>query len=174
MKAREERARVAVRARMRVGVAWQDVCILNYSQRGLGLTCEKAPERGAYIEIRRGPFVLVARVAWASGRRFGVRTDSMITRTTVLGGTDIPAKATTKDGFIERRAVLRTPSLPSAANSRLRARSMEFAAALVLAFAGGGFVWETASAAIRTPLTQVSFALSGTPPGDVAPVSGKR
>lgn len=67
VKPREERQKVMIKARMRTGVSWHDVCILNLSAHGVGLQAAEPPARGTYVEIRRGPHVIVARVAWSKG-----------------------------------------------------------------------------------------------------------
>ena len=54
MKPREERQKVMVKARMRSGTSWHDVCILNLSVHGLGIQAAEPPERGTYVEICRG------------------------------------------------------------------------------------------------------------------------
>ena len=56
-----------IRARMRSGVSWHDVCILNLSRRGLGIQAAEPPQRGAYVEIRRGKHVILGLAASALG-----------------------------------------------------------------------------------------------------------
>ena len=54
-----------------VGARWGDVCILNLSKRGMLVQAPEAPERGTYLEVRRGSKEIVARVVWSAGNRFG-------------------------------------------------------------------------------------------------------
>ena len=75
---REERQKVMIKARMRSGVSWRDVCILNLSVHGVGIQAAEPPARGTYVEIRRGSQVIVARVAWAKGHRAGLRSQDAI------------------------------------------------------------------------------------------------
>ena len=63
---------------MRSGVSWHDVCVLNVSVHGVGIQAAEPPARGTYVEIRRGPHVIVARVAWAKGHRAGLRSQDPI------------------------------------------------------------------------------------------------
>ena len=74
MKPREPRRKVLIQARMRIEGVWADICIRDISSRGLLIQAAAAPERGSYIEIFRGPHVLVGRVVWKKDRRFGVQT----------------------------------------------------------------------------------------------------
>lgn len=78
MKTREERQKVMIRARMRAGASWHDVCILNLSKRGLGIQSAEPPPRGSYVEICRGRHLIVARVMWARGHRAGLRSQDLI------------------------------------------------------------------------------------------------
>ena len=78
-KKREERVKVLARARMRNGTAWSDVCLVNLSSRGAGLQCATPPIPGSYVELRRGNnVVIIGRVAWRHGHRFGIRTQDLI------------------------------------------------------------------------------------------------
>ena len=63
---REERQKVMVRARMRSGVSWHDVCVLNLSPHGIGIQAPEPPERGSYVRSA-GASRPLSRVS--SGRR---------------------------------------------------------------------------------------------------------
>jgi hypothetical protein len=54
MKTREPRRKVLVGARIRHGLKWDDIRILNVSSRGLCLHSRDAPPRGIYVKLRRG------------------------------------------------------------------------------------------------------------------------
>jgi hypothetical protein len=51
--------KVLVKARMRNGNAWSDVCLVNLSSRGAGLQCATPPSAGSYVEIKRGSNVVI-------------------------------------------------------------------------------------------------------------------
>lgn len=116
-----------IQARMRVGASWNDACILNLSSRGMLVRAPKAPNRGSYLEIRRGNHIIVARVVWANADRFGVYTQDpvpaadLICRTNSAGA----AAALSGSGLAERRTVPR-PTVPTSEKSRWRARATEF------------------------------------------------
>lgn len=160
MKSREPRNKVLVKARMQCGAQWRDVCILNFSSRGLGLTCDDAPPRGSYLEIRRGPYVIIARVAWSKGHRFGAKTQDPISSCAILGS-GIPPKGTAANGErLERRSVARPPAPRSSDMSRNQGRALEFFSLIFVVGVGAAFLAQAAYAQLASPLSKVSSALS--------------
>jgi len=77
-RAREPRQPVRIGARLKSGQGWSDVVLRNVSPRGMMGECEAPPERGDYVEVRCGAYVIVARVAWASDDCFGARAQDCI------------------------------------------------------------------------------------------------
>ncbi|MFC7537076.1 hypothetical protein ACFQPG_06805 [Sphingomonas sp. GCM10030256] len=156
-KAREDRRKVLIKARMREGSRWSDVCVLNMSSRGLGLQAADPPVPGSYIEVRRGAHVVIARVAWARSHRFGVATQDLVPIDTVAE--DAPGQARKPTRLpVERRSV---PRLAVAhEQSRWRARAMEFACLVV----GGGVAAVLAFGWVETvlaePLARVDSVLA--------------
>lgn len=160
MKQREQRQKVMIRARMRSGVAWHDVAILNLSKGGLGIQAADPPLRGAYVEICRGRHVIIARVMWTRGHRAGLKSQDPIWTESLLAEPSndrsdnaAPAPA------VERRQKPRSVQQRHEHN-RLAARAMEFAclglggaAMALLAF---GMVEE----ALAQPLSRIETALS--------------
>jgi hypothetical protein len=71
LKARQERRRVLIPARIKQGAGWTDVCIRNLSPRGLLLHGQSPPRPGSYVEVRRGSYIIVA-------REYGLRTRSSV------------------------------------------------------------------------------------------------
>ena len=146
-----------IKARMRDGVRWHDVCILNLSTHGVGIQTASPPERGSYVEIRRGPNVIIARVAWTKGHRAGLRSQDPIFIPAIVKETPVaPAPASPQGRPVERR---RQPRLQSHDDSRLKARAMEFAgfagAALLIAMVLFSAVQES----LAKPLARITAAL---------------
>lgn len=135
LKLREPRLNVMIQARVRVGASWNDACILNLSSRGMLVRAPQAPNRGSYLEIRRGNQVIVARVVWSNADRFGVYTQDPVPAADLICGTSSTgiAKPSVVGGFAERRSAPRPPVLTSE-RSRWRARAIEFS---TLGFLGG-------------------------------------
>jgi len=159
MKPREPRHKVLVRARMKVGAGWHDTCILNISSRGMLLQAADPPVRGSYLEIRRGPEVIVARVMWTKTHRFGVKSQDVLSIDAIVANTALaPIREAVPGG--ERRANTRT-RLAAHERSRLQGRVMEygFAAALavVVALFAAGEVYQL----LARPAEMVTAALDG-------------
>jgi hypothetical protein len=157
MKPRENRQKVMIKARMLNGAAWQDICILNCSPHGLGIQSPMAPQRGSYVEIRRGRQTIVARVAWSKGHRAGLRSQDPIFIGALASGID-SAPAPSKADFTERRRQPRPPA-PSYSDSRLAGRAMEFACFAVIAAAVGLAGLSAVSEALARPMQEVNATL---------------
>ena len=161
MKQREQRQKVMIRARMRSGVAWHDVAILNLSKGGLGIQAADPPLRGAYVEICRGRHVIIARVMWTKGHRAGLKSQDPIWTESLLAepSNDRSAPPAEVAAPVERRRKPRVTE-QNHDRSRLAGRAMEFAcldlggaAMALLAF---GMVEE----ALAQPLSKIETALS--------------
>jgi hypothetical protein len=161
MKAREERQKVMLRARMRDGIYWHDVCVLNMSGHGLGIQAARPPDRGTYVEICRGGQSIIARVAWSRGHRAGLRAQDALS--VAAFANDSPDPVAERPVFggktVERRRFQRS-AVERYELSRFQSRSIEFAC---LVFIGGtvavttfGVVHE---ATLATPLGKVTWTL---------------
>ena len=145
---------------MRSSAAWHDVCILNLSQHGLGIQSAFPPTRGAYVEIRRGMQVVIARVAWAKGHRAGLRSQDPIFIPGLLGEArepDLPSGQAPRS-FVERRRMPRTPA-QNHESSRFRGRLIEFACVGIVAAALGMALVGTISDMLGRPMEAVRTAL---------------
>lgn len=162
MKTREPRRHVVILSRVRCGGNWADARILNISSRGLGLEAAAPPVRGSYVEVRRGQNIIVARVVWVSGDRFGVRSQDPILIDAIIAdrqSSTKPITDATAGAQVERRSALRRHDHQHEVNKHL-GRAMEFgfmamagASAAVLGF---GMIEET----VDRPLAAVQTALA--------------
>ena len=149
-----------ITARRRAGACWSDALILNMSSRGMLVRSDNSPGRGSYLEIRRGPYVIVARVVWSGSGRFGVRTQDPVPADGLTRDPDAVAAPAMSGGgpVLDRRAASRRPDVRHE-TSRHKGRAMEFAAiALFCGFAAfviGGAVVEV----IAKPLGAAQAAL---------------
>ena len=164
MRQRERRTKVALKGRMRLGVRWCDVSIRNISSRGLLVQAEAAPERGTFVEIRRGPHVIVARVAWSQGPRFGVQTQERLDVASIIAEPDLSKvdykAALAANPAYERRSASRPPDMGQAAErSRLRARALEWVSICIAGAIAAGFALDAVSAALAPPLAAVRAEL---------------
>jgi hypothetical protein len=147
-------------ARMRVGGAWTDAAILNLSSRGLLLHSAAGPPHGSYVEVRRGQHVIIARVMWISGDRFGVFSQDRLPVEEIVSRPDAPrGKAAPADGgFHERRATVR-PADNRHDNSRLAGRVMEFACIAAFGMIAAAGIYGLVGPALAAPLSRASMAL---------------
>ena len=83
---REERHKVLIRATVRAGGPQMEVCIRDISPRGVMMQTAMPPSCGTYVEILGVHQPIVGRVAWASNRRFGIRTSDRIDLATAIFG----------------------------------------------------------------------------------------
>ena len=150
-----------IKARMRDGASWHDVCILNVSTRGLGIQAADPPARGAYLEIRRGRHVIVARVMWAKGHRAGLRAqDSIFIDALVNEPVDSSARRGGESSAppVERRRTER-PVQQRHDQSRLAGRAFEFMCLALLAGALGMTAFGAVEGALAKPLSTIEAAL---------------
>ena len=161
MKPREVRRSVMIKARMRGPAGWQDACILNLSQRGLLVQSSSPAPCGAYVEIRRGPHVVVGRVVWAYDRRFGVRAQDVLPVAALLtDGPASPVAAASPLPPAERRAAPRAPDRHHE-QSRLRARATEFIGLVFVGALAATFAYSAVADALARPLAEAGRAMDG-------------
>lgn len=144
---------------MRTGATWTDACILNLSTRGMLLRSPANPRRGSYLELRRGPHVIVARVIWSRSDHFGVQTQDPLCPDRLMLDSQAPAMAAHPQGSAraERRSSPR-PASEKLDASRRRGRAIEFGALLLLCLLGSLFIGEGVATALSEPLRAVNAA----------------
>ena len=149
-----------IRARMRNGASWHDVCILNVSLHGVGIQSAAAPARGTYVEICRGTQTVIARVVWSKGHRAGLRSqDAVFIRSLVCDHAAKPQPQIARGVGVERRQKPRRPQQQTHDHSRLIGRAMEFACIALLAGALAMTAFGAVEQALAKPLSKLSAAL---------------
>ena len=160
MRAREQRRKVMIQARMRSGATWSDACILNLSSRGMLVRAGQAPGRGSYLEIRRGPHVIVARVVWASSDRFGVQTQDPVPANRLLLDPDkAPTASDSGVPAYERRAAPRSAEARHE-DSRRKSSAIEFGTFLLLGAVATLVIGHAVGDVLAEPLSTVNAALA--------------
>jgi hypothetical protein len=149
-----------IKARMRSGASWHDVCILNLSLHGAGIQAPNPPARGSYVETRRGSHVLIARVAWSKGHRAGLRSQDPIFIQSRIAEPSAAAPPKAPNLAVERRRA--PPTVRQRHDhSRLLGRTMEFVCFVIAAGAVALGAFGTVEQALARPLSQISAALGG-------------
>jgi hypothetical protein len=165
LKPRAPRRKVLIKARMKVGASWADACILNLSTRGMLVQSAMVPDRGNYLEIRRGQQVVVARVVWSSQQRFGVLTQDPVCAEALLSDTgNISSPAGSARSGLERRTMPR-PVVARHEAGRGRGRALEFAGLAVFGAASAFLLFATLHELLSRPLAALQTALTARPPG---------
>lgn len=164
MKPREPRRKVLIRARMRDGAKWGDVCLLNMSSRGALGQAAVPPRQGSYIEVRRGAHLIVARVVWSEKHRFGVCTQDPIGVDAIIAdacGTACEESPRPPSRPEERRTVPRAPPTGERhERSRFVGRSMEFCFLVGSAVMLAGTAFTLVQQGIAAPMQRVSATLA--------------
>ena len=150
-----------IRARMRAGTSWHDVCILNLSRRGLGIQAADPPPRGSYVEICRGRHLIVARVMWSRGHRAGLQSQDLIWVQALLN----EGKAAANDSGLEKglprieRRVAPRSTRDRHERSRIVARAIELACIVAVGVGMGMAAFGLVQEALARPLSHIRSAL---------------
>lgn len=82
----EPRIRAMVRARMRDASGERDVCLIDFSTRGLLATTARPPKHGEFVEIVIGNNRLAGQVMWSGDRRFGLSLQERVSVAAMVEG----------------------------------------------------------------------------------------
>ncbi len=158
---REPRKPVRIGVRLKDDAGWSDAQILNISSRGIMALCQDPPGRGSYVEIRRGTYVMIGRVAWTAADRIGVHVREQISVEDLLLPVSPGRKVARTANDVQMRVCeRRTPSAEErAAASRRFARVFDFAAIGILATGLAVVASGIAVGAFVEPLAEVELAL---------------
>jgi hypothetical protein len=162
-RAREPRQPVKIGARLKSGLGWSDVVLRNVSARGVMGECTAPPARGDYVELRCGPSVIVARVAWSGDDRFGARAQDRIE----LGDLITCAEGRPPQGTERRRhdrpikAAQRAPTLVERSFASARfGRAFEFFSLILAGTALATLLVGTTHNALARPVAKASRAMA--------------
>ena len=161
LKPREPRLNVMIKARVRAGASWNDALILNMSSKGLLVRSSQMVNRGSYLEIRRGPHVIVARVIWSASDRFGLQTQDPVPAADLIRDPDgvDPRKKPVGEGLQDRRSVPR-PLEVRHESSRQRGRAMELLAVSLVCGIVALMIANAIAEVVAKPLEAAQAALA--------------
>jgi hypothetical protein len=163
---REPRKTVRIGVRLKDDAGWSDAQILNVSSRGVMAQCQDPPRRGSYVEIRRGTYMMIGRVAWTGTDRIGVHVRERIDiEDLLLPVTPGRKVARPANGVQMRVCEPRKRSTDERASASIRfARAFDFAAIAIIAVGLAVFASGMAAWAFGSPMAQVERALSDNAP----------
>lgn len=161
---REPRKSVQIGVRLKDDAGWSDAQILNVSSRGVMALCTDPPVRGSYVEIRRGTYLMIGRVAWTGTDRIGVHVRERIAIEDLLEPVT-PGRRAPRPAATSVQMRLHQPRKPSTeertAASHRFARAFNFVAIGIVAGGMAIFASDVASDALAEPLSHVANALEG-------------
>ena len=130
MRAREQRRKVLIQAKIRAGGLPVDACIRDISTKGLMIQAKVPPPRGTYVEIVTASHTIVGRVVWGRDMRFGISTRDKLHIDMIVGERRGPATPAEPDPRLTC-AFTRPPPPRVADFRRSHARALEFAAMIL-------------------------------------------
>jgi len=146
---------------MNVGGKWSNGCIHDVSDKGLLVSSSEPPILGTYVDIRRGTLVIIGRVVWNGGSRFGVRTQDPISLATLLSEPILDRQPKTLD----RRSVVRADAtqrgVQRSAKFKHRSSAFEFICIATLGAGLAGFAAVSSYHALSAPFTTAVVVLDG-------------
>ena len=160
---REPRQPVRIGARLKSGRGWSDIVLRNVSARGVMGQCAAPPERGDYVEVRCGAYVIVARVAWAREDSFGARAQDLIALDDLIASAEGRSRQTDERRQQERAATSGRyrPTIAERSFASLRlGRLFEFGSLILVGAALATLLGGTAHDALARPVSAVSQALA--------------
>ena len=165
-KPREARQPVLIPARMNTGPSWTEVVIHNLSSGGALLACDDAPNRGTYVEIRRGKQTIVGRVVWRKERFFGIQAQGRLDVAAIINEPRLasrPKSANDPGSAYERRSQSRMEADAQIArqleNSRRWSAAFQYGIFLVLALSAAGLAATEVYQLLAHPFSQVQSHL---------------
>lgn len=140
-----------------------DGCVRNVSTRGMMITADTNLKVGSYVDIRRGTLAITGRVAWISGRRFGVRTQDSISVEVLVGEPVLKQRPSSDQPAGERRSLTRDERGKIAADRADRSRrlssSLQYACVALAAVCFAAFAALQVYHSLALPLDSVRSAL---------------
>jgi hypothetical protein len=144
---------------MKQGVSWADVCIRNMSSRGLHLQVSSPPKPGTFVELRRGDYVIVARVIWSREQECGAQTQDVLRIDDIVQNRAPASSSFSVAGRFDRRAVPRTTTAQAHELSRHISAAVQFGFMVLVSLGLAGAAVATVHDALAKPLTLVSASL---------------
>ncbi len=152
---------LSVPCRMNVGGKWSSGCIHELSDKGMLVSTSEPPPLGTYVEIRRGTLVIIGRVVWNGGSRFGVRTQDPISLATLLSEPVLDRRSKTIDRRSASRADSPRHKVDLSARSSHRSSAFQFICIAALGAGVAGFAAVSSYHALSAPFATAVVLLDG-------------
>jgi hypothetical protein len=147
--------------RMNVRGKWSNGCIHDVSDQGLLVSSDAPPAIGTYVDIRRGTLVIIGRVVWSGGSRFGVRTQDPVSVAVLLSEPVLKRRP----AIAERRSPTREETTRRVADqadrNRRRSSAFQFVCLTIIGLGVAYFAAISCYRALATPLNAATTVLDG-------------
>jgi hypothetical protein len=167
LKKREQRRVVHLKAELRSDAGARPAVICNVALHGLMVKCAEAPARGAFVEVRCEGVIVVGRVVWSQGVRFGLRSQDKIDLAALHATRSSASKtsAKRKEGVRAQRSevLVRAHLLAAEEQSRNAARLVDWLFVTLAAAAAAVFCASAIYSVVSAPLGQAGAALEKHP-----------
>jgi PilZ domain-containing protein len=159
---RGPRFKVLMKARMRAGQAPVDVYIRDVSERGMLLQSAMPPAPGTFVEILDLAELIVGRVEWRSGRKFGISLGQRCDITRLFDG---PANSRIGDGPRPAKLVGSGGSKPirDSELSRAWGAMLQFAFLVIAGIAAAALLADVAYERLSAATLAVTSAIEAGP-----------
>ncbi|WP_443027598.1 hypothetical protein [Sphingomonas sp. LR55] len=146
--------------RLNISGKWSDGCIHDVSNKGLLISCTNPPAIGTYVDIRRGTLVIIGRVVWKGGSRFGVQTQDPVNIAALVNEPVLKSRPSAS-----RRSLTREKPVQSvtqrAERNRQRSSTIQFVCVVMAALGIAYFAAISCYQALAVPLGTIANALGG-------------
>ena len=147
---------------MHSDAGWSDVTIRNISRRGFQISTSQPVKPGAYIELRRAHYTIVARIAWTADGKVGAQSQDVID---VSGLLAVSTGKSPGDGGQGSSPVLPLPherrAVPRHEAGRQQSSRLQFAAMIATAAAAAFMIASDMATVLAQPLAAARSALAG-------------
>jgi hypothetical protein len=144
---------LSIPCRINVGGKWSSGCIHDVSDHGLLLSSIAPPPIGTYVDIRRGTLIIIGRVIWVGGNRFGVRMQDPVGLATLLSEPVLERRSETRDATVRRTA-------EQADRNRRWSSTFQFACLVIIGLGAACFAAMQCYTLLSKPLVAVTGLLA--------------
>lgn len=144
---------------MNVGGKWSDGCIHDVSDKGVLVSSTSPPSIGTYVDIRRGTLVIIGRVVWSGGNRFGVRTQDPVDIAALINEPVLKTRPATSDRRNATRDGSPRRTIEQADRNRQRSSAFQFICLTIIGLGLAYFAAICCYRALAAPLSRAANVL---------------
>lgn len=131
------------------------------SNKGLLISCKNPPAIGTYVDIRRGTLVIIGRVVWKGGSRFGVQTQDPVSIAALVNEPVLKSRPSASDRHSLTREKPGQSVTQRAERNRQRSSTIQFVCVVIAGLGVAYFAAISCYQALAVPLGTIANALGG-------------